>query len=164
MRFGAHTNGTSCEFMMQDIMKEWLIEKELRFIDEFYVSEVSRRPDFLIVRGHTLINIEAKCNNLDEMMRQIKDNAAFCNYSFAYIPDYCMTSRDFKRQFVNSGVGLIVFNYRHKILTEVLEAHQNQNVNREIQTNIVHRINKELIRKKQSFQIDTQQTINHTTQ
>jgi len=148
MRFGKHTNGTSCEFRMQDIMKEWLIEKGLTFIDEFYVSEVSRRPDFLIVKGHTLINIEAKCNNLDEMMRQIKDNAAFCNYSFAYIPDYCMTSRDFKRQFVASGIGLIVFNYSKNIITEVLEAHQNKNVNREIQKNIAHRINKALILQK----------------
>lgn len=156
MRFGKHDNGTSCEFLMQEVMKKWLTEKELTFIDEFYVSEVSRRPDFLIVRGHTLINIEAKCNNLDEMMRQIRDNAAFCNYSFAYIPDYCMTSRDFKRQFVNSGVGLIVFNYNQNIVTEVLEAHQNQNVNRETQANIAHRINITLIEKKIRAEIKLQ--------
>jgi len=159
MRFGKHTNGTSCEYLMQDVMKKWLTEKQLTFIDEFYVSEVSRRPDFLIVRGHTLINIEAKCNNLDEMMRQIKDNAAFCNYSFAYIPDYCMTSRDFKRQFVNSGVGLIVFNYRHEIITEVIEAHQNQNVNREIQTNIAHRIDKTLIENRKRAEIQLQRDL-----
>lgn len=159
MRFGKHDNGTSCEYLMQDVMKKWLTEKELTFIDEFYVSEVSRRPDFLIVRGHTLINIEAKCNNLDEMMHQIKDNAAFCNYSFAYIPDYCMTSRDFKRRFVDSGVGLIVFNYRHEIITEVLEAHQNQNVNREIQTSIAHRINKALIEKKKMDEVRMRQDL-----
>ena len=157
MRFGKHDNGTSCEYLMQDKMKEWLTKKELTFVDEFYVSEVARRPDFLIVRGHTLINIEAKCNNLDEMMRQIKDNAAFCNYSFAYIPDYCMTSRDFKRRLLESGIGLIVFNYSNDAITEVLEAHQNKNVNREIQTNIAHRINKTLIMNKKREESENQQ-------
>lgn len=137
---------------MQDVLKKWLTEKGLIFIDEFYVSEVSRRPDFLIVKGHTLINIEAKCNNLDEMMRQIKDNAAFCNYSFAYIPDYCMTSRDFKRQLLDSGIGLIVFNYSNDAITEVLEAHQNKNVNRELQTKIAVRIHKALIEKKKTVE------------
>ena len=156
MRFGRHTNGISCEFKMQDLMKEWLIEKGLTFIDEFYVSEVSRRPDFLIVKGHTLINIEAKCNNLDEMMRQIKDNAAFCNYSFAYIPDYCMTSRDFKRQFVTSGIGLIVFNYSNSTITEVLEAHQNKNINRDLQRIVSQRIIKELANRKAKLVVDTQ--------
>jgi len=159
MRFGKHDNGTSCEYLMQDKMKEWLSKKELIFVDEFYVSEVGRRPDFLIVRGHTLINIEAKCNNLVEMIHQIKDNSAFCNYSFAYIPDYCMTSRDFKRQLLQSGIGLIIFNYHHEIITEVLEAHQNQNVNREIQTNIAHRINKTLIMKKKSEEIKQQKDL-----
>jgi len=159
MRFGKHDNGTSCEFLMQDKMKEWLTEKELTFIDEFYVSEVSRRPDFLIVKGHTLINIEAKCNDLYKMMHQIKDNSAYCNYSFAYIPDYCMTSRDFKRDLLLSGIGLIVFNYRHGIITEVLEAHQNQNVNREIQTSIAHRIKLALIGQKKKSEIDAQQKI-----
>ena len=159
MRFGKHDNGTSCEFWMQDVLKKWLTEKGLIFIDEFYVSEVGRRPDFLIVRGHTLINIEAKCNNLDEMMRQIKDNAAFCNYSFAYIPDYCMTSRDFKRQLLESGIGLIVFNYSNDAITEVLEAHQNKNVNREIQTSIAHRVNKALIEKKRMIELQNQQDL-----
>ena len=159
MRFGKHDNGTSCEYLMQDVMKKWLTKKQLTFIDEFYISEVSRRPDFLIVRGHTLINIEAKCNNLGEMMHQIRDNAAFCNYSFAYIPDYCMTPIWFKRQFIESGVGLIVFNLEHEIITEVLEAHQNQNVNREIQTSIAHRINKKLIENKKRMEIRLQQDL-----
>ena len=159
MRVGKHDNGTSCEYKMQDVMKKWLTEKELTFIDEFYVSEVSRRPDFLIVKGNTIINIEAKCNNLGEMMNQIRDNATFCNYSFAYIPDYCMTPVWFKRVFINSGVGLIVFNYEHEIITEVLEAHQNKNVHRDIQTAIVQRIKKELMSRKSKLTIDTQQNI-----
>jgi competence CoiA-like predicted nuclease len=159
MKIGRWTNGISCEYLMQTKMREWLKERELEYIDEFYVPEISRRPDFLIIKGGQLINIEAKCNNHDEMIRQLKDNANYCNYSFAYIPDYCMTSMDFKRIHQSSGFGLFVFNYKHEIITEVLEAHHNAVCDKALKKTVIDRIRKELIMRKKKLNIDTQQPL-----
>jgi hypothetical protein len=159
MRIGRFTNGISCEYSMQDKMTEWLKNKDLEFIDEFYIPEIKRRPDFLIIIGQQLINIEAKCNNHDEMMRQLRDNAKYCNYSFAYIPDYSLTSKDFKRQLLNAGFGLFVFNYKVKMVTEVFESHHNEAHDKELRKVIIQRIKKELILRKKKTEIDTQQNI-----
>lgn len=160
MKLGHWTNGISCEYAMQRKMNEWLKERELEYIDEFYVTEISRRPDFLVIKGGQLINIEAKCNNHDEMIRQLKDNAHYCNYSFAYIPDYCMTSMYFKRVLQSSGYGLFVFNYGKKVVTQVLEAHHNEAHDKALKKIIIDRIRKELILRKKSKDIDTQQPLN----
>jgi hypothetical protein len=159
MRLGYFTNGVSCEYDMQSKMSIWLKGKEEMFIDEFYIPEISRRPDFLIIRSGQLINIEAKCNNHDEMMRQLRDNAKYCNYSFAYIPDYSLTSRDFKRQLLSSGFGLIIYNYKLKIITEVLESHHNDAHDKVLKKTVIDRIRKELIMRKKRLEIDTQQNI-----
>lgn len=160
MRIGYLSNGISCELEMQNKLKEWLTVKELKFIDELYVSEVSRRPDFLVLKpGNGLINIEAKCNNHEEIIKQLRDNARYCDYSFAYIPDYCNTPRDFKRKLIEGGFGLIVYHHNEHFVTEVLESHQNKEIDRNLRNMVIQRIDKEIIRRKQSSIIDTQQTL-----
>ena len=158
MKIGYSTNGISCEFFMQDKMKDWLINKDCEFIDEFYVPEIKRRPDFLIIKSGQLINIEAKCNNHEEMMRQLTDNAKYCDYSFAYIPDCCLTSLDFKRLLLSSKFGLFVFNYKQEIITEVLESHHNKEHNKELKKIVIERVRIELKRRKRDGLIDTQLT------
>jgi hypothetical protein len=157
MRIGRHTNGTSCEYKMQNKLKEWLIAKDLKFIDELWVSEVSRRPDFLVwMVGYGLINIEAKCNAHDEMLLQLRDNAKYCDYSFAFIPDYCLTSKRFKDGLLRNNYGLIIYNYDLDIVTEVFEAHFNKGVDRGIRKLVIAKIDKELIKRAKSKQSDTQ--------
>lgn len=159
MRIGYLSNGISCELEMQNKLKEWLTVKELKFIDELYVSEVSRRPDFLVLKpGNGLINIEAKCNNHEGVMRQIEDNARYCDYSFAYIPDYSNTPRDFKKRLLEGGFGLIIYNHKSETITEVLESHQNKVIDRALRNMVIQRMDKEIIRRKQAQIIDTQQT------
>lgn len=141
MRLGHLTNGISCEYKMQSLFKEWLIKKELLFVDEFYVSNVSRRPDFLILKdGNKLINVEAKCNNLDTLVRQMVDNALYCDYTFAFIPDYCNTPEWFKEKLLNSKYGVIIYNFEHEIITEVLEAHKNKYIERPLRKYIINKI------------------------
>lgn len=160
MRICKHTNGISCEFEMQAKLNEWLVKKELTFIDEMFISEISRRPDFLVqVPGNGLINIEAKCNNLNEMLLQLKDNSVYCDYSFAYIPDYSIVSKYVKNEILKNGFGLFVYNKEVKIVTEALEAHKNKGVNRSLQKAVLHRIKMELIKRKQQNHIDTQQIL-----
>jgi len=160
MRIGHSTNGTSCEYEMQDKLKEWLKEKGLIFIDEMFIPEVSRRPDFLVFKpGNGLINIEAKCNDHSEMIKQLGDNAKYCNYSFAFIPDYSITSLETKRELEQNRFGLIIYNYQKGIITEALEAHHNFKIDRKMQKNISDRIKIELIKRKQKEYIDTQQDL-----
>jgi len=148
MRFGRHTNNLSCEYKMQDKMKEWLTEKELFFIDELFVPEVSRRPDFLVMKkGKGLINIEAKCNDLDTMMRQLRDNATYCDYSFAFFPDYAVTPKWFDEELVKSQFGVIIYNYKLGIITEVFEAHQNKKINKELKQKVLGKMEKERIKR-----------------
>lgn len=160
MRIGWLTNGTSCEYAMQDALKVWLQQKELKFIDEYRIPEAKRIPDFLVVRpGKGLINIEAKCNDLDCLCRQLKDNSVFSDYSFAYIPDYCLTPMWFIERLAATGFGLIVYNYKDKTITEVLEAHQNKNVDKDLKKTIIARIDRELAQRKSRQVIDTQQKL-----
>lgn len=159
MRIGHSTNGTSCEFAMQSKLKQWLTAKELKFIDEFGVSSVGRIPDFLVFKGGKLINIEAKCNAFECVLDQLDDNSAFCDYSFAYIPDYSLTPVWFKKRLIEAGYGLMVYNYDLDIITEVLEAHINKPVNRQLQKTIIDRINKALIMRKKKNDVDTQQKL-----
>lgn len=127
MKIGRLTNGISCEYKMQDKMKEWLMEKDLSFKPEVYVKEVNRRADFLVHKDcRKLINIEAKCNDFICMMAQLQNHSKYCDYSFAFIPDYPMTPKWFKKELAEKGYGLIVYNVEKEIITEVLEAHINK--------------------------------------
>jgi hypothetical protein len=162
MRIGYITNSVSCEYKMHDILKIWLQEKGLKYIHELNIIglQVQRIPDFLVWKpGNGLINIEAKCIDLDCMIKQIRDNAKYCHYSFAYIPDYINTSRDFKRALFNEGYGLIIYNYSAAIITEVLEAHQNKEIDRELQKKVLAKMDKELMKRKKAQDIDTQQIL-----
>lgn len=125
MRLGKHTNYTSCEYEMQEYFGKWLKKKGFRYIPELLVPEVHRRPDFLILKNG-LVNVEAKCNNLQCMLEQLKDNSVYCQYSFAFIPDYCLTPKWFKKALADSNFGLIIYNYKTHAITEVLEAHLNK--------------------------------------
>lgn len=137
MRIGKLTNSISCEYEMQDKMKGWLNNLSIMFLDEFYVKKASRRPDFLLLKNQDqLINIEAKCNDLVCLIRQMQDNAVYCDYSFAFIPDYCNTTRDFKDDLLTNGFGLIIYNFQNKTITEVLEAHFNNPKDRDLRSNI----------------------------
>lgn len=119
-------NGISCEYLMQEVFCDWLKQKDLVFKDEVRVKEVHRIADFLIVKNKSrLINVEAKCHNFDSMIKQLDDHAKYCDYSFAYIPDYCFTPQWIKATLIKKGYGLIVFNYENNTVTEVLEAHHN---------------------------------------
>lgn len=160
MRIGHLTNGISCEYQMQDSLKEWLKSKNLVFIDEFRIGQIKRIPDFLVFKpGKGLINIEAKCNAFECLLSQLDDNSAFCDYSFAFITDICMTPQWFKEKLLRSGYGLIVYNREEKIITEVLEAHRNKNINRDLKKVVTSRIEKELIMRKKALQVDTQQKL-----
>lgn len=161
MRIGHATNGRNCEFEMQSKLKDWLTDKDEMFIDEFFVGEVGRRPDFLVLKpGNGLINIEAKCNDLVCLISQMRDNARYCDYSFAYIPDYCLTPKEFKHELLNYGFGLIIYNTTHKVITEVLEAHKNKEVNKMVRSNVIYCMKKALIMRKKKSDIDTQIKLN----
>ena len=60
---------------------------------------------------------------------------------------------------MDSGYGLIVYNTRTKNITEVLEAHKNQNFNKDLHKIVVSRIDRELILRKKKTDIDTQCSI-----
>jgi len=141
MRLGIATNGRSCEYKMQEVFKLWLNKKGLSFKDELRVPEVHRIADFVVLKpGKGLINVEAKCNDFDCMLKQLKDHATYCNYSFAYIPDFCRTPKWFKKQLMELGYGLLIYNWDHKIITEVLEAHQNKITNDELRARVIKKI------------------------
>ena len=147
MKIGRSTNAISCEYEMQSAMREWL--QELIYIDELRVKEVGRIPDFLIQKKiGGLINIEAKCNAFDKLFYQMKDNAKYCNYSFAFIPDYCFTPKWFKKELLELGYGLIVYNIERKVITEVLEAHINKEVDYKLQKTVIAKMNIEIAKRK----------------
>lgn len=126
MKLGKLSNMISCEYEMQDKMKEWLGYKKLIYVDEKRIKEVSRIADFLVIKGNKLINIEAKCNDFDCMLKQLNSHSLYCDYSFAFIPDYPLTPKWFKKRLTELNYGLIVYNTDLKIITEVLEAHYNK--------------------------------------
>lgn len=165
MRLGSHTNGTNCEFKMQAVFKAWLGSEdmsywELEFIDEMTVREVYRRADFLIWKpGNGLINVEAKSNVTETLIEQLDDHAKYCDYSFAYIPDYSMTPRWFKSFLVQRGYGLIVYNYHKNLVTEVLEAHRNTKPDLNLREIVLQRMRLKIKLMSSRLQIDTQQKL-----
>lgn len=147
MRIGRHTNSISCEYDMQDSIVKWLIwlsdepaSYDIKFLAEKSVKEVSRRADFLVLKGGGLINIEAKSNDLQCMMGQLADHATYCDYSFAAIPDYTLTPKWFKEALVARGYGLITYSYDKKIAVEALEAHHNRPKNTQLRRRVVRAI------------------------
>lgn len=126
MRLGRLTNTVSCEYKMQATMGNWLNRRGFSFLAEVRVPDVSRIADFLVISDNSLVNIEAKCNDFDCMLKQLDDHAQYCDYSFGFIPDYSMTPRWFKERLLQKGYGLIVYNYKGDHITEVLEAHKNK--------------------------------------
>ena len=125
MRLGNRNNGTSCEIEMQQKFKNWLNDRKLLFSDEFRVPRIGRIADFLIIKGNRLINVEAKSNDFVCLIRQMNDHANYADYSFAFIPDYSITPKHFKKALLENGYGLIIYNYETGTITEVLEAHYN---------------------------------------
>lgn len=140
MRIGRVSNGISCEYAMQAKMEEWLKQHRLKYKSELRVPEVSRRADFLLLKRTTLINIEAKCNNLKCMLSQLTDHAKYCDYCFAFVPDYCNTPEWFKAELFKSKFGLIIYNYKTGQITEVIEAHHNNNLDLLLKRKVVSQI------------------------
>jgi hypothetical protein len=130
------------EFMEE--LNNWIDSfdgQKFKCVPEFNVPQVGRRADFLIyLPGKGLINIEAKCNNFKCMMQQLDDHARYCDYSFAFIPDFSLTPKWFKTELTEKGYGLIVYNLDKKIITEVLEAHVNKNIDRQLRRDMIYRI------------------------
>jgi hypothetical protein len=147
MRIGSLTNSISCEYEMQDKIAEWLmLFKNTNFVKEYRVKEVNRIADFLVFKvGSGLINIEAKCTDFGCVIRQLKDHSKYCDYSFAFIPDYAPTPKWFKKELLECGFGLIVFNFKNKSITEVLEAHFNKPINKQLRHEIIKRIQNNVV-------------------
>lgn len=148
MKLGMWTNGLNCEFKMQYELERWLIEREIDYVREFHLPDVGRRPDFIILNSpRVLINIEAKCNNMRELLNQMIDNARICKYSFAFIPDYCLTPFWFKEELIKHGFGLFIYNYKKEVITEALEAHYNSGYNKELHNNLIPKIKKAILKR-----------------
>ena len=154
MKIGRHTNGLTCEWDMQRRFIEWLQSDylsryDLEFIDELHIPEVGRIADFIVWKpGNGLINIEAKGNVTNTLYHQLKDHAKYCNYSFAFIPDYTLTPRWFKQKLTEYGWGLIVFNFGTREITEVLESHKNKDIDNKLQNIVKCRMTKEIIKRR----------------
>lgn len=159
MKIGRLTNGTSCEYDMQNKFSEWLEKQNISFIDEHYVSEVKRRPDFTLYYDGKLINVEAKCNDHQTLIKQMKDHAKYCDYCFAFIPDYSMTPKWFKKELLKHNFGLIVYNFKTKEITEVLEAHHNKPKNRKLRLKVIGEVEKISDEKIKSFSKNKQNDI-----
>ncbi|HDY89866.1 MAG TPA: hypothetical protein ENH82_17330 [bacterium] len=163
MKLGRHTNGLTCEWDMQRQFIKWmqsdyLSNYDLEFIDELHIPEVKRIADFIVWKpGNGLINIEAKGNVINTLYHQLKDHATYCDYSFAFIPDYTMTPRWFKQKLTEYGWGLIVFNFNTRGITEVLEAHKNKDIDMFINKSVRQRMKIEIIKRRAVK--DTQQIL-----
>jgi hypothetical protein len=157
MKFGEISNTNHCEYKMQEVLERWLIKKNINYIREFNVSEVNRIPDFLIKTFQNgLVNVEAKCYNYAEMICQLKDNSIYCNYSFAYIMSNALTPLVFKRALIDNKFGLIVYDELNETCVEVLEAHLNRGVDKELQKKINMEFDKKIKEKKQLIFLKTQ--------
>jgi hypothetical protein len=138
---------------MQDALESWLIKKKISYIRELRVPEAHRIPDFLIKLPSTgLINVEAKCYDYTKMLHQLRDNAKYCSYSFAYIMSQALTSMDFKRQLIKNNFGLIIYDEDNEIPVEVLEAHRNWGIDKELQKKVTMFF-KETVKKRESKNI-----------
>jgi len=141
VKFGRATNTDTCELEMQVKMCEWLKTRELLFVDELRVKEVGRIADFIVIKdGSKLINIEAKGVDFICLIKQMNDHAVYCDYSFAFIPDFAITPKHFKENLLKNGYGLIIYNYEKKIITEVLEAHWNKPSNKGLRKKVYQEI------------------------
>lgn len=160
MRLGKHTNGISCEMAMQEVFPAWVASLEIKTYSkvwyqyqcfpEVYISEVKRRPDFLLLSKNKLINVEAKSNNFDHLITQMVDNAKYCDYSFAYIPDYSLTTSWFKHQLQKYGFGLIMYNLKTQRITEALEAHHNNGLDKTLKKIVIKKLKDSLPLKRKS--------------
>ena len=141
MRIGPYHNAWSDEYAMQQEFSKWLERKNIPYDDEVWVAEVSRRADFLLIRDEgRLVNVEAKCNDLSTMIRQLNDHAIYCDYSFAFIPDCTMTPKWFKKRLQERGYGLIMYNRANASITEALEAHHNKPRNLKLREKAINKI------------------------
>jgi len=143
MRIGRLTNDIANELEMQSVMFLWLQETKKPFAKEITVKEVNRRADFLVLDDTRLINIEAKSTQMDCLINQLKDHAKYCDYCFAFIPDFAPTPKWFKEELLRNGFGLILFNTEHKTITEALEAHQNKEIDRKLRHTIFEKVKKQ---------------------
>jgi hypothetical protein len=156
MKLGKLTNGRNIEYKIQEVFEKWIKQHNktnrfnrysqlplLKYCRELYIKEVSRRPDFLIIKGNLLINVESKCIPNETLIKQIQDNSIYCDYSFILIPDYFLTPEWFKVKITEMRIGVIVYNYKEEIITEVIEAHKNKNVDKELKKKIIKRFKKE---------------------
>lgn len=153
MRLGKHTNGRTDEMYMQHLFPAWVagLKKEFnngrgvfhdyKCFPEVSVPEVHRRADFLLLGHGKLINVEAKSNAFGTLMNQMKDHAKYCDYSFAFIPDYSLTPSWFKGMLAKSGFGLIIYNLKTECITEVLEAHCNRPPDKVLRKSIIEKLN-----------------------
>ncbi|GAI85466.1 unnamed protein product [marine sediment metagenome] len=140
------------------LQSDYLSTYDLEFIDEFPIPEVKRIADFIVWKPiNGLINIEAKGNVNGILCEQLKDHARYCDYSFAFIPDYAWTPSWFKQKLTEYGWGLIVFNFATKGITEVLEAHKNKDIDMFINKSVRQRMKIEIIKRRAIN--DTQQIL-----
>jgi hypothetical protein len=134
------SSSISCEFEMQDAFSAFLEGKKIPYVAEAHVPQVGRIADFLILKNDKLINVEAKCHDFKCVMQQLRSHSMYCDYSFAYIPDYCLTPKWFKKELMESGFGLIAYNVNTKIVTEVFEAHINKGLSKTLRDNWVDKL------------------------
>ena len=139
MRIGRHTNRVSCEFEMQEVFSKFLTSLGKTYAEEVHVKEVNRRADFLLIEAG-LTNVEAKCNDWETLFKQLNDHATYCDYSFAYITNVCMTPKWFKKKLKKRGYGLIIYDVENKVAVEALEAHHNKPENRLLRSKMLARI------------------------
>ena len=160
MRIGRHTNALTCEIEMQARFMAWLRSDylsryDLEFIDELRIPEVGRIADFIVWKpGNGLINIEAKGTINSTLYHQLKDHSLYCDYSFAFIPDYAIVPKWFKRKLYEYNWGLIVFNYRTKEITEAIEAHKNKEINKNLGNIIRCRMIGEIVKRQSAKQAE----------
>ena len=147
MKISHLTNNISCELEMQEKMCQWLsgIEEVSCWKDEMFIKGIGRRADFLILKENLLINIEAKSTVNETLIRQLDDHATYCDYCFAFIPNFSLTPKWFKKDLVKKGYGLIIYDYRQKTISEALEAHHNKPSEKNIRSYIIGKIKEECL-------------------
>ena len=153
MRIGRETNSANFEYEMQDAFEKWLkkkeiekytgyeiTHKELKYLREVTIPEISRRADFLLILSTfddhgkkneyiQLINVEAKCNQLENAIRQSYSHSKYCDYCFLLISDIGLITKSNIKEIQERGIGLIMYNYYTKEITESLPAFYNKGRN-----------------------------------
>lgn len=140
---------------MQDVLEQWIKDRNeflkgftltdyasthnLVYKREYTVKEVSRRADFIILKGgKQLVNVELKVVASKLLIDQLDSHAEYCDYCFACLPDFCLTPEWFKNMLCRKGYGLIVYNEKHKIITEVFEAHHQRPKNKQLRRSVIN--------------------------